>query len=77
MTDDKRAEEVGSRNFKALKLLRRWTKWWNGPGREHFHFSIIPPITATADVLSCICCIGADDDEEFDYCRACGREKGE
>lgn len=52
-------------------LLEHWAAWWNGPGREHYRFNLLPPVTATGEALNCSICAG-----EFGEgrCAVCGRK---
>jgi len=64
-------------------LLDHWCKWWDGPGRENYKGNILPPLTRTREVMSCLGCVGVDKfeashvdpDENGDVrCQCCGRK---
>ncbi len=55
--------------------LETWVKWWDNVGRYHYtHPSILPPLKATREALSCSICQGIDL-PEGEHCRACGRNE--
>lgn len=64
-------------NERALKyrqVLINWISWWNNIGRYHYNYHILPPITATGDVVKCSICSGIEIDGE---CEICGRTPNE
>ena len=64
-----------NRYYDYRDLLERWAAWWNGPGRHHYTYSVIPPITDTGKALNCTACHGISGmDEAGQRCQVCGRE---
>lgn len=60
------------REIAAKEVLHAWAAWWDGPGRRNYHGSLLPPLTKTAEVLSCQICAGIE--EPGEKCAACGRK---
>lgn len=53
------------------ELLRTWLAWWDGPARDYglHDLPIIPPVSATVELLQCSLCQGIYEDG---VCEVCG-----